>query len=90
MHHVERLMNDSSIRTGTDLPEPTVARLTSGMRVAGRDPGSGTAPSQEACARERMQAQGGRRWRAEYADFMAAYNAILRIEGLPLDKWRTF
>ena len=83
-------MNDSSIRIGTNLPEPAVTRLTSGIRVAGRDPGSDASPSQEACARERMRAQGGRRWRAEYADFMAAYNAILRIEGLPLDEWRTF
>lgn len=31
-----------------------------------------------------------RRWRAEHADFIAAYNATIETEGLPLDEWRTF
>ncbi|MFZ3028979.1 MAG: type II toxin-antitoxin system CcdA family antitoxin [Rhodoferax sp.] len=31
-----------------------------------------------------------RRWRVEHADFIAAYNATIETEGLPLDEWRTF
>lgn len=31
-----------------------------------------------------------RRWRSEHADFIAAYNATIDAEGLPLDQWRTF
>jgi antitoxin CcdA len=31
-----------------------------------------------------------RRWRGEYADYIAAYNEELAAEGLPLDEWRTF
>ncbi len=31
-----------------------------------------------------------RRWREEHADFIAAYNATIESEGLPLDEWRTF
>jgi len=31
-----------------------------------------------------------RRWRAEHADYIAAYNASIDKEGLPLDAWRTF
>lgn len=31
-----------------------------------------------------------RRWREEHADFIAAYNANMESEGLPLDAWRTF
>ena len=31
-----------------------------------------------------------RRWREEHADFIAAYNATIEAEGLPLDEWRTF
>jgi len=31
-----------------------------------------------------------RRWRIEHADFIAAYNATIEAEGLPLDPWRTF
>lgn len=31
-----------------------------------------------------------RRWRAEHVDFVAAYNATVEAEGLPLDEFRTF
>jgi antitoxin CcdA len=28
------------------------------------------------------------KWREEHADFVAAYNATIESEGLPLDEWR--
>ena len=31
-----------------------------------------------------------RRWRSDHADFIAAYNATIELDGLPLDQWRTF
>lgn len=31
-----------------------------------------------------------RRWRDEFADFVAAYNATLEAEGLPLEQWTAF
>ncbi len=31
-----------------------------------------------------------RKWREEHAGFIAAYNATLEAEGLPLDEWRSF
>lgn len=31
-----------------------------------------------------------RRWQAENAEFIAAYNAGVEQEGLPLDTWRSF
>jgi len=31
-----------------------------------------------------------RRWREEHADFVAAYNATIESEGLPLDEWKSF
>ena len=31
-----------------------------------------------------------RKWREDYADFIAAYNATVEAEGLPLDEWRSF
>ncbi len=40
--------------------------------------------------REVVRHEQERRWRAEHADFIAAYNATLDAEGLPLDKWRSF
>jgi antitoxin CcdA len=31
-----------------------------------------------------------RKWRQDHADFVAAYNATVEAEGLPLDEWRSF
>jgi antitoxin CcdA len=40
--------------------------------------------------REVVRRELERRWREEHADFIAAYNATIEAEGLPLDEWRTF
>lgn len=47
----------------------------------------------QACDRhlsELVRAEQMRRWQAEYADFMSAYNSTVRDVELPLDAWRTF
>lgn len=44
----------------------------------------------DAYLRERVAQEQRRRWRNEHADFIAAYNATIETEGLPLDHWRTF
>lgn len=40
--------------------------------------------------REIVRREQERRWRAEHAGFIAAYNATLDAEGLPLDEWSSF
>ena len=40
--------------------------------------------------RELVQQEQERRWQAENAEFIAAYNAGVEREGLPLDAWRNF
>lgn len=40
--------------------------------------------------REVVRREQERRWREEHTDFIAAYNATLEAEGLPLDEWKTF
>ena len=40
--------------------------------------------------RDVVRREQARRWRIEHADFIAAYNASIETEGLPLDEWRTF
>jgi antitoxin CcdA len=40
--------------------------------------------------REWVQREQERRWREEHAAFMAAYNATIEAEGLPLNAWRSF
>lgn len=40
--------------------------------------------------REIVRREQERRWRAEHADFIDAYNETLDAEQLPLDEWRSF
>ena len=44
----------------------------------------------DAHLREVVQREQARRWREEHADFIAAYNATVEAEGLPLDEWSSF
>ena len=40
--------------------------------------------------REVVRQEQERQWRAEHADFVAAYNTTVDTEGLPLAEWRSF
>lgn len=40
--------------------------------------------------REVVRREEARRWKEANADFIAAYNATVEAEGLPLDAWRSF
>lgn len=40
--------------------------------------------------REVVRREQERKWREDHADFIAAYNATVEAEGLPLDEWRSF
>lgn len=44
----------------------------------------------DAHLRELVLQERERRWLAENADFIAAYNRSVEAEGLPLDQYRTF
>lgn len=40
--------------------------------------------------REVVRREQERKWREDHADFIAAYNATVEAEGLPLEAWRSF
>ncbi len=40
--------------------------------------------------RELVRREQERKWRENHADFIAAYNATVQAEGLPLEAWRNF
>ena len=44
----------------------------------------------DAHLREVVRQEQERRWRAEHAEFVGAYNATVEAEGLPLEAWRAF
>lgn len=40
--------------------------------------------------RELVRREQEHKWRKDHADFIAAYNATVEAEGLPLDEWKSF
>lgn len=44
----------------------------------------------DAYLRELVRREQARKWREDHADFIAAYNATVEAEGLPLEAWRNF
>ena len=40
--------------------------------------------------RQLVRREQERKWREDHVDFIAAYNATVDAEGLPLDEWRSF
>lgn len=46
--------------------------------------------SDKADSHEEIRREPERRWASEYADFVAAHNATIAAEGLPLEAWRAF
>ncbi|PIT72266.1 post-segregation antitoxin CcdA [Limnohabitans sp. G3-2] len=40
--------------------------------------------------REVVRREQERKWREDHAEFIAAYNATIEAEGLPLDEWGSF
>lgn len=44
----------------------------------------------DAHLREIVRREQERRWRAEHAAFLVAYNTIVETEGLPLRDWQSF
>ena len=42
------------------------------------------------CLREVVRPAQEQKWLKDHAEFIAAYNATVEKEGLPLDEWRNF
>ena len=40
--------------------------------------------------RQLVRREQERKWREDHVDFIAAYNATVDAQGLPLDEWRAF
>ncbi len=40
--------------------------------------------------REVVRREQERKWREDHAEFIAAYNATIEAEGLPLEEWKSF
>ena len=77
-------------RTGTPGKRPTNLSLSSDVLDAAKDLEINISQVCDSHLREVVRREQERRWRADHADFIAAYNATVEAEGLPLDEWRSF
>ena len=64
--------------------------LSAEVLAEARDYGINISQECEAHLRTVLQRERELRWRADHADFIAAYNQTVEAEGLPLTEWRSF
>lgn len=69
---------------------PTNLSLSADVLEAARALDINISQACDAYLRELVRREQARRWRDEHADFVAAYNATIESEGLPLEQWRSF
>lgn len=77
-------------RTATPGKRPTNLSLSSDVLDAAKELEINISQVCDSHLREVVRREQERRWRADHADFIAAYNATVEAEGLPLDQWRNF
>ena len=80
----------SRLRTGSPGKRATNLSLSSDVLEAAKDLQINISQVCDNYLRELVRREQERRWREEHADFIAAYNATVEAEGLPLDEWRNF
>lgn len=64
--------------------------LSADMLSEAKAPGINLSQTCDQFLRELVRSERERRWRAENAEFIAAYNRSVEAEGLPPDEWRGF
>lgn len=78
------------IRTGSPGKRATNLSLSSDVLEAAKQLDINISQVCDAYLREVVRREQERKWREDHADFIAAYNASIETEGLPLDEWRSF
>lgn len=79
-----------SARTGSPAKRATNLSQSVDVLEATRRLGINVSQVCDQHLREVVLGEQERRWREEHADFIAAFNATIETEGLPLDGWRSF
>jgi antitoxin CcdA len=77
-------------RTGLFGKRATNLSLSSDVLEAAKDLEINISQVCDNYLRDLVRREQERKWRADHADFIAAYNATVETEGLPLDAWRSF
>jgi len=77
-------------RTGSTGKRATNLSLSTDVLEAAKDLEINISQVCDNYLREVVRREQERKWREDHADFIAAYNATIEAEGLPLDEWRSF
>jgi antitoxin CcdA len=77
-------------RTATSSKKATNLSLSIDVLKAAKDLEINISQVCDNYLRELVRREQQRKWREDHADFIAAYNATVETEGLPLDEWRSF
>ena len=76
-------------RTGSPGKRATNLSLSSDVLEAAKDLQINISQVCDDYLRGLVRLEQERKWRADHADFIAAYNATVEDEGLPLDEWKS-
>jgi antitoxin CcdA len=79
-----------SIRPGTPGKRAINLSLSSDVIDAARQLDINISQVCDSHLREVVRRKQERKWSEYHADFVAAYNANIESEGLPLDEWKSF
>ena len=77
-------------RTSSSGKRATNLSLSSDVLEAARQLDINISQVCDSYLRELVRREQERKWRENHADFIAAYNATVEAEGLPLEAWRNF
>ncbi len=77
-------------RNGLPGKRATNLTLSSDVLEAAKDLGINISQVCDNYLRSLVRREQELKWREDHADFIAAYNATVETEGLPLDEWRSF
>ena len=76
--------------TATPVKRATNLSLSSDVLDAAKRLGINISQVCDSYLRDLVRRELERKWREDHADFIAAYNATVEAEGLPLDEWGSF
>lgn len=83
-------LTDRRVRTGMPGKRATNLSLSSDVLDAAKHLEINISQVCDNHLREVVRREQEHKWREDHADFIAAYNATIEAEGLPLDEWRSF
>ena len=82
--------SNQRVRTSSSGKRATNLSLSSDVLEAAKQLDINISQVCDTYLREVVRREQERKWREDHVDFIAAYNATVEADGLPLEAWRSF